>query len=204
MKIKKLRWGSDFAYGVGLVASDGCLSSDRRHIEYCSKDLESVINFKKSFKINNKIGRKNRGTAPRREYYRVQFGDVALYNVLMGIGLSARKSLTMGPLNVPEKYFPDFLRGVIDGDGSIGYFMHPESVKKQFRIRIASGSLRFLEWLRDEIGELLNIKGSIKRIMRAYQLCYYKKASIRLSRYLYYKKNLLCLGRKYKIAKLIK
>lgn len=204
MKIQNQRWGSDFAYGVGLVVTDGCLSPDKRHIEYCSKDLESILNFRKSFGIKNKIGTKKRGGVPNATYYRIQFGDVKLYNFFVTIGLSPRKSLTIGPVKVPKRFFRDFLRGVIDGDGSIGYFMHPESSKKQYRIRIASGSLRFLEWLRDEIGGLLNMRGAIRRVTRAYQLCYYKKASIRLSEYIYYKKDIICLSRKLRIAELIR
>lgn len=202
MKKQTFRWTCNFAYGIGLIATDGCLSTDKRHIEYCSKDLESILNFKISFGIKNKIGRKKRGGVPNRTYYRIQFGDVALYGFLIEIGLSPRKSLTMGPMKVPEKYFPDFLRGVIDGDGSVGYFMHPESSKKQLRVRIASGSLRFLEWLRDEIHRSLRIRGAMRKIVRAYQLCYYKQDSIRLLGYTYYKKDIICLSRKREIAAL--
>ena len=50
-------WDNNFAYGIGLIASDGCLSSDKRHIEFSSKDLELVINVKKSFSLKNKIGK---------------------------------------------------------------------------------------------------------------------------------------------------
>lgn len=202
--MQNLRWNSDFAYGIGLLATDGCLSPDKRHIEFCSKDLEAILNFKKSFELKNRIGKKKRGGIPNTEYYRIQFGDVKLYDYLTSIGLSPRKSLSMGALKIPKKFFADFLRGVIDGDGSIGYFMHPESKEKQFRIRISSGSLSFLKWLRKTIAGLQNIRGTIIKIKDAYELCYYKRASVVLSDYIYYRKNLIYLTRKFKIAQLMK
>ena len=33
--------------------------------------------------------------------------------------MTPEKSLTLGPLAIPDEYFPDFFRGCIDGDGSI-------------------------------------------------------------------------------------
>jgi hypothetical protein len=35
------------------------------------------------------------------------------------IGLTPAKSLTLGPLSVPDEYFADFFRGCIDGDGTM-------------------------------------------------------------------------------------
>ncbi|MBL7157431.1 MAG: hypothetical protein ISS92_04640 [Candidatus Omnitrophica bacterium] len=196
----KIIWNRDFAYGIGLIATDGCLSSDGRHIEFSSKDLESVNNFKKSFKLKNRIGRKTRGTLPDKLYHRIQFGNVKFYKFLLTIGLSPRKSHTLKGLRVPKHFFADFLRGVIDGDGSIGYFMHPESKKKQFRVRIASASIDFLKWLKNKINKLLPIKGSIKLKTRAYELCYYKNDSKKLVNFIYYDTDIVYLKRKYKIA----
>jgi hypothetical protein len=34
-------------------------------------------------------------------------------------GTDARKSLTLGPLAVPDEFFADFFRGCIDGDGTV-------------------------------------------------------------------------------------
>ena len=203
-KIIKDVWNSDFAYGVGLITTDGCLSPDKRHIEFSSKDLELVTSFKKCFNLTNKICKKSRGGFPRKLYHRVQFGNVHLYKFLMSIGLSSRKSKIIKALQIPDSIFADFLRGVIDGDGSIGYFMHPESKKKQFRIRIASASKIFLEWLRIKLRVILKTKGSIKKYPRCYELCYYKADSLKIANFIYYRKNLRSLKRKQNIASLIK
>ena len=121
-----------------------------------------------------------------------------------GLGLTPNKSKTIKNLLIPDRYFSDFLRGLIDGDGTIGYFMHPESKQKQFRIRIASGSRDFLEWLKREINKFLGTKGSIRQVTRAYELCYYTEASRKLRDFIYYRNDIFCLRRKFEIAKLMK
>ena len=201
--MKGIFWNNDFAYGVGLLATDGCLSPDRRHIEFSSKDFQSVVNFKKAFKLTNKITNKSRGRNPKKQCYRVQFGDIKLYNFLIKIGLSPRKSHSLGALKVPKRFFVNFLRGVIDGDGCIDYFMHPESKKKQFRIRVVSASKKFLYWLNSSIGRTLNIKGTIKKAGQIYELRFYKSASKSLVKHIYFKKNILLLKRKFDIANLL-
>ena len=202
--MKKLVWSRDFAYGIGLIATDCYLSLDGRHIEFSSKDLELVVNFKKIFKLSNRITAKSRGGDSERRYHRIQFGNVKFYNFLMTIGLSPKKSHTLGIMRIPKYFFVDFLRGVIDGDGSIGYFMHPESKKKQFRIRIASASKIFLGWLNSKIGWFLGIKGTVKKAGKIYELCFYKSASKHLVDCIYYKIDVIALGRKYNMAKLLK
>jgi len=198
-----IRWNSNLSYAVGLFTADGNISLDGRHLEFCSKDLELVRNIKKCLNLNNKIGRKQRGTYPKKWYHRIQFGNKKLYNFLLKIGLTPNKSNSLTYLKIPKKYFSDFLRGLIDGDGTIGYFMHPESKQKQFRIRISSGSRDFLEWLKGKINNFLDIKGSIRQVTRAYELCYYKRASRKLVDFIYYRSATIYLKRKFKIAKLM-
>ena len=42
----KLVWSDNFAYILGVIATDGNLSSDLRHICITSKDYEMVLNCK--------------------------------------------------------------------------------------------------------------------------------------------------------------
>lgn len=51
--------------------------------------------------------------------HRLQWSDVLFYRWLIDVGLMPAKSLRLGPLKVPDEWFRDFLRGCIDGDGSI-------------------------------------------------------------------------------------
>ncbi|MBU4311659.1 MAG: hypothetical protein KJ706_02935 [Candidatus Omnitrophica bacterium] len=202
---KSLIWNTNIAYAIGLMTADGNLSSDGRHMTFVSKDLDLIRIFKRCFSLRNKISKKSSGYSKdkNKRYYFVQFGNVRLYNFLKDIGLTPNKSKTIKNLFIPDGYFSDFLRGLIDGDGNIGYFMHPESKLKQFRIRVASGSRDFLEWLNRQINKFLDIRGSIRQVTRAYELCYYKKASKKLVDFIYYKSDIVYLKRKFKIAKLM-
>ena len=80
----KIKWSPDFAYAIGLIATDGYLSSDGRHIDFTSKDLEQVENFMRALKIAIKIGSKISGSSDG-HYFRVQFGDKNFYDFLVGI-----------------------------------------------------------------------------------------------------------------------
>ena len=203
--MENIVWSNNLAYAIGLITADGNLSPDGRHLVFVSKDKDLIDSFKKCLNLENKISLKKSGYTKNsdRRYYVVQFGNVKLYNFLTDIGLSPNKSKTIGPLLIPPAYLADFLRGLVDGDGSIGYFMHPESKKKQFRIRITSASRHFLDWLRKRLTMRLDTKGSIEKVTRAYQLNYYKSDSRKMIRFMYYIDNLPCLKRKYDMAKLL-
>jgi len=194
-------WSSSFAYAIGLFTADGCLSSDGRHLEFCSKDKEQVLNFKKCFRLNNKISRKARGKEKIKKYYRIQFGDVQFYNFLKSIGLSPAKSKILQKVKIPQEFFPDFLRGLFDGDGCFRAYSHPESQYPQLRIRFASASTKFIRWLRRGIKEKLQIKGFIENAIRVENLIYAKKDSLKLLNYIYYLPNIICLSRKLKKIK---
>ncbi len=87
----KLNWNNNFAYVIGVIATDGNLSSDLRHIIITSKDHEMMVNCKKCLGINNKISKKVRGGEKEQKYYMVQFGDVSFFEFLLKLGLTPRK-----------------------------------------------------------------------------------------------------------------
>jgi len=198
----KIEWTPDFAYAIGLITTDGCLSGDGRHIDLTSKDKEMIENFKECLDVDNKIGRKARGGSTDKKYYRVQFGDIVFYKFLLSIGLEPAKSKTIKQVKVPAKYFSDFLRGCLDGDGNINIQSHPESKHPQLRIRITSASEKFLVWLKTEIENHTDIEGGwIRPVRRAYELSYGKEDSIKFLRYIYYNEEVRRLTRKYLHAK---
>ena len=195
-------WNAKLAYAIGLLTSDGCLSGDGRHLEFCSKDLELVELFCSSLKIKCKIGTKSRGTFPKKRYYRVQFGNVKLYGFLLSIGLMPRKSLTLKALEIPDDVFSDFLRGLLDGDGNINVFKHPESRHPQLKLRLYSGSSGFLSWLKETVNRLYGLeRGSLFKLPQTYCLNYSKEDSIYLFNKIYYNSNIPYLNRKYLVAK---
>ena len=193
-------WSPTVAYCVGLITTDGCLSGDGRHIEFSSKDLELVEYIRNGFQLTNRISTKSRGGGPQR-YFRIQFGSVTLYQWLCSIGLSPRKSLTLSSMEIPDQLFADFLRGHLDGDGTIIVYqdsVFPNSLRCY--TRFYSGSAKHLEWLRTTITRMWAIKGYQNSDGPIFRLCYAKKASLELLRHLYYDNRLPYLSRKWQIA----
>jgi hypothetical protein len=195
-------WSADFAYAIGVIATDGNLSPNGRTVNITSKDLEMIENVKECLGSSNKIGRKANGTSLEKIYYVLQCGDINFYEFLNSIGLVKNKSKLLGKINVPKDFFRDFLRGCFGGDGNISVSEHPGSKHSQLRIRLCSASINFLNWIKFEIESHLKIKsGWIYSNARSmHVLSYGKKDSIKILKNMYYDNVKYFLGRKYIIA----
>lgn len=203
----KIVWSSNMSYAIGLLTTDGCLSSDGRHILLTSKDKEQLNNFSKAIGTKLKIGINKNGHG--QTAFRVQFGDVLFYSFLEKIGLSKAKSLVLGKVKIPPEYFFDFLRGCFDGDGCSYSYWDPRW-RSSFMcyVSFASGSQKFLKWLQKEIYGRLKIKSHIAISRRKpnlfYQLRYSKYAAIKLIKEMYKSKDDIFLKRKkLKIDKML-
>lgn len=194
-----MEWSANLAYAIGLIATDGNLSKDQRHITLVSKDIEQLQNFSKSLNLKNKICKHTSSYNPAGNYYRIQFGNVSLYKFLLNIGLTANKSFTIGKLKIPEVYFADFLRGHLDGDGNISLVNHKESRHLQLRVRFASASLKHLNWLKQCIRSYYSIPGGFisKKSKSVRYLVFCKADGIRLLSFVYYEGMEFFLFRKY-------
>jgi hypothetical protein len=99
------------------MATDGCLLSGTRAINFKSADRQLVETFLRI------LGRTNRVQCQRSRSggiaYFTQFKDTRLYGWLQSVGLTPRKSLTLGALNVLADFLAPFVRGLLDGDGNI-------------------------------------------------------------------------------------
>lgn len=144
--------------------------------------------------------------------HHLAWNDLRFYDWLTDVGLTPAKSLTLGPLAVPDEYFRDFLRGCIDGDGSIvsyvdryNTFKNASYVYTRLYVAIVSASLRFIEWLRARTQELASVKGHVE-VRRSggrhdiWRLRYAKRESLAVLRWMYYADDVICLARKRRIA----
>ncbi|MEK7192262.1 MAG: LAGLIDADG family homing endonuclease [Patescibacteria group bacterium] len=146
-------------YIVGLITTDGNLSISGRHINITSKDRSLLYDVRSSLFLNNKIGRKSNGSNKKKIYSVLQLGDKKFYDYLMDIGLTPKKSLTLKSIKVPNKYFIDFVRGVIDGNGNISRWVHATNKNVQWSLRIVSGSKTFLLWLKNSMEKTFEVSG---------------------------------------------
>jgi len=150
---------------VGLIASDGCLSKDCRHIALVSKDKEIIDHSQKILDAHHKVTTKMGGF--QTEAFQLQFSDVALYDFLLAAGLTPAKSKTIPALDVPDAYYPDFLRGYFDGDGTVyGYRDIRWKNSYMYYSAFTGASPSFLDWLRAQNSRLaLTIPQSLSRAL---------------------------------------
>ena len=191
-------WNANLAYFSGLMASDGCLFSDERHLNITSKDFE-IIQYVKNItgataKTTIKLGRYNNALA-----YNLTFGNVSLYDFLLSSGITPVKSKTIKAVSVPDEFYPDFLRGLFDGDGTTYGYIDPVWKNcHRYYIAFFSASQDFLLWLQKTNKRLgLSSKGGVSKSARVFRLLYGKADSRTLFSAMYYSNHIPKLNRKY-------
>jgi hypothetical protein len=194
-------WSTRLAYCIGLLASDGDLSKDGRHISFVSKDLDLIISFKNALKLSNTVStHSTSGFSKDCRYYRIQFGDVNFYQFLIGVGLTPAKSKTLGRLLIPDQMFSHFLRGSFDGDGTF-YSYWDKRWRSSFLYYLVfiSASRNHLLWIQTLLNKFLKVKGSINKkiINRAYQLRYAKSEASKVMHFMYKDAGIFKLERKH-------
>jgi len=196
-------WTPGLAYLVGLIATDGCLSGDGRHIDVTSKDIQLLETVNELLPRQQKIASKRNGHG--RIAYHIQIGDVAMYRWLLRLGLTTRKSKTIGRLKIPKKFFKDFFRGVFDGDGSAYCYRDRRwTASATVCLSVASASESFIVFLRKRLLTMLGIIGSVSDFRSGvYQLRYAKRESSILAAWIYYSDDVACLLRKREKVKRI-
>lgn len=187
------------------MATDGCLISDGRHLAFGSEDKQLVETLLSCLGRHNVIQElRTRSGSP---YYKVQFGDVGLYRWLQEIGLTPRKSLTLGALKVAHHMFLPLARGLMDGDGSVLHFQYAGAGKARggvyqaLRVYFHSACRGHVDWLREALRHRLRIAGSVSYVPSklgsgVFRLSYANRESTTLLRELYADRNAPCLLRK--------
>ncbi len=182
-------WSAALAYALGLLATDGGLTGGDT-VAFKSKDRELVETLRSCLGAAAPI-------RPNAGLQRIQMGDVRFYDWLESIGVTSRKSLTLGAVAVPSEFFFDLVRGLLDGDGSVlvqevtpNPRRYPLHRYQQLRVRFHCASPRHLDWLRAELLARLGIVGWIytnrgSGLARVHVLQYSKHESITLLETLY-------------------
>jgi hypothetical protein len=192
------------------MATDGNLARDGRHVSFVSKDRDLVETLRRCLGVTT-AARPLR--TPRGEtHYRVQWGDRRLYDWLLEVGLTPAKSLTLGPLAVPDQFFADFFRGCIDGDGSVKVYTdrHHTAKKEHYvyerlYVEIVSASRAFIEWLQAVVARLTGVAGSVTVTQRRlhnplWKISYAKAQSLRVLPWMYHAPDVPSLERKRVVA----
>lgn len=213
LPFKEFTWTPELAYIVGLLATDGNLSSDGRHIIMRSSDYDLIETFKRCLDLKNKISITHNDGYAKKPSFRIQFGNVQFYNWLLSIGLTPAKTYTIGALKIPYDYFRDFLRGHLDGDGTIFTYRDTYNTYKGKRYvntrlytKFISVSENHIRWLHSMIQKNSPVRGVIDQRKPAegrvsmWGVRFSKYESLKLFHWLYYKEGLPALQRKRELA----
>lgn len=183
----------DKSYWIGVMYSDGYISknkyTNKMGIAVKADDEEWLLKFKEFLNYNGEIGHyltTESGYKSNSPYVRLSIGNNKIVSDLEKIGVVEHKSKIISKIpDIPYK--DDFIRGYIDGDGSL------LKIRPTFQI---SGNESFLL----DIANYFQIPYHIYPDKTIYSLKY----NVQESRYLekrLYKNAHYYLNRKYEIAK---
>lgn len=181
-------WSHNMAYILGLWFADGCI--------YGGKIFDITLHAKDKY-ILKRIAEELEYEGPLQDYVdrqaaRINFSCVVIYNDIIALGGSERKSLTIDFPNVPEEYLSDFIRGYFDGDGCAMRLK-----RGRFNTAFTCGSKIFLDRLWTILKEKAGVEGG------SYDASYMslkfgKRDSIKIGEYIYKDNPELFLLRKRK------
>lgn len=136
------------AWVLGLIWSDGYLKKNTIGIK--SKDKSMLIKAEKAIAGKGLIVPTKCG-----KYYDLRFTDQYVANHLRTMGLTEGKSLSIEwPKNLKEKFYSHFIRGIFDGDGTVGFCRLADNSKRIHDITIVSGSEKFAKSLHEILTRL--------------------------------------------------
>ena len=202
------KWSHNMAYILGFWFADGCIRKRKvsGFLRYGSflifqhiKDKYLLENILKTMKSDCRIY--TPGT--RKDSCTFEISSDKIYNDIIKLGGTRRKSLTTTFPNVPTKFLADFIRGFFDGDGCISVSSKNHSSSCYF----CSGSKKFLDELNNRLFETWGILGRNIYSDTCFRLYFGMKNIIKLGQVMYgiNQKNMLKLNRKHnKFIDLIK
>ena len=189
-------WSDKMAYVLGIICTDGNLypCKNKDSLKKSKVTLSRVSVFQKEPELLEKIlslmdcnakliSRKKTeyksGIAG--EGYSFHINNEKIYDDLIGLGITPKKSLTLKFPKIPAPYVRHFIRGCWDGDGSFSYD------RGKFTASFVSGSLEFIEGILAELYKAGLTKRAIhkKKKSTVYDFKYFNEECIILYDYLY-------------------
>lgn len=151
-------------YLLGLYMTDGCIETKNNkpfRFIITSKDKELLIKIKHILCPMAPITKSS-------NCYQFRLCDSKSIEWLISYGCTPRKSLSIKiRKNIPKKYIPDFIRGCIDGDGSISIYKRKRKISSSnaLDVYLCSASMSFIKQISKLIPKNINYNiGTYKNI----------------------------------------
>jgi len=197
-------------YILGAFITDGCVYKNGKTSYACqltSKDYDWLKSISVLLGTNLKLHKF------KKNYFGIRITRNEIAKWFINQGCAIRKTYNISLPKISDIYFSDFLRGCIDGDGTLGTYYHGKTTKRS--CQLISASLEFLKQIQEKITSL-NIKSTItnrgkqnstingKKIIaqvNSYSLNFYGTNCYKLLKFIYYSNHTLSLERKNNLAK---
>lgn len=176
-------------YLLGAYMTDGNIwiskkSPSTKAVRLTSCDHDWILNIKNLICPDSKMNLKSNAS---------EFGifSTELADWFISKGCGPKKSLTINFPQVPEKYLPDFIRGCIDGDGTIATHFDKKKRVYTYRASLCGGSESFMK----EFSSILKDRGfTVSYISRVNPPHLMKSGKIFTQKHLYYDAKLSGAG----------
>jgi len=185
------------AYWLGFICADGNIKKTNDKVSLISKDLEVIEGFKESINSGHKISKRetfDKRTNKTYTGYSIQIGNEIFTNHIINLGVTSNKTDVLEFPDIDEKFYPYFIAGLFDGDGSISYY---NKTKLRINLITTKEILDFIDslFLNLNIKPLKRVKVSINK-KNVWKMYLYKDA-IKFLDYIYSDSEFNYLTRKY-------
>jgi intein/homing endonuclease len=192
-------WSPAFSYFLGFFMADG-------NIDLKSKAVRIKINQKDKYLLEHfaNLMKTNRLVASFQNCCELRINNLLIIRRLIAVGCIPGNSLNNKfPESLPDDYFFDFLRGYIDGDGSIYICKSVASRQKNVLRMSVLGSETFLKRIVEKIEKSLSLKSKYAirqtKSKHLYSVTFNGEFARRICKALYEKSGSVCLERKKNI-----
>ncbi|MDP2966853.1 MAG: LAGLIDADG family homing endonuclease [bacterium] len=201
------KWSAKMAYILGFIFADGNITkvthngcSDKLGFGQNKKDIDILRKIKQELSAEQtlSIGEK---------YVHFSIHSQIIVDDLKKLEVTYRKSFrkTRGEIpKVPKKYIRDFIRGIVDGDGSIHF--DKKGRQKGYPNLSICGRNEVMDFIRNHFLSKFNIYSKIGqpkkngKLSNVFYICYRSNSAKTLIDYLYENANIY-LERKFRLAK---
>lgn len=170
------------AYLLGFLYADGYISSDGRiGILLNEKDIEILELIQTYIAPESEIKYINYQNIKRDSQVKIRFKSKQLYKRLQYYGFTTDKTHTNCTIlsKIPLNYKRHFIRGYLDGDGSVRFEKHYNKNNNSYWASLGISFCNGVPKILEEIKEFFNFPVKLKEHKSWYTLNYYKKEYVK-------------------------